>query len=152
MSNFATTRLAKELLKINNEKIDGIIIDKPDDLMLWNAKIIGPIGTPYENGIFELILRFDTDYPNRPPSVQFITPMFHPNIYRDGKICVDILQAEWTPAQNVRTILLSIMSLLTDPNPASPANRDAAILYTSNKKEYDIKVIEFIEMNKNNII
>ena len=138
MSNFATIRLAKELIKINNEKIDGIIIDKPEDLMLWNAKIIGPIGTPYENGIFELVLRFDSDYPNRPPSVQFITPMFHPNIYRDGKICVDILQSsEWSPVLNIRTILLSIMSLLMDPNPASPANREAALLYLSDKDAYE---------------
>jgi ubiquitin-conjugating enzyme E2 A len=145
MLNFATARLAKELIKINNEKIDGIIIDKPDDLMLWHAKIIGPIGTPYENGIFELILKFDSDYPNCPPSVKFITPMFHPNIYRDGKICVDILQSsEWSPVLNVRTILLSIMSLLMDPNPASPANRDAALLYLKDKNEYEETVRKFI--------
>ena len=150
MSKFATVRLTRELSKLmtDSDKVDGIIIEKPDDLMLWFAKINGPTETPYEEGIFDIQLRFDEDYPVKPPSVRFLTPMFHPNIYRDGKICVDILQShEWTPAKNVRTILVSIMSLLMDPNPASPANREAAELYNKNKVAYDQKVREFIKAN-----
>jgi ubiquitin-conjugating enzyme E2 A len=154
MANITVKRLNKELASLQSDKnkINGIIIENPTDIMTWNATITGPSDSPYENGVFKLLIRFNEEYPVKPPSVKYQTPMFHPNIYRDGKICVDILQAEWTPAQNVRTILLSVMSLLTDPNPSSPANRDAAILYSTNKKEYDIKVREFIEINKNNII
>jgi ubiquitin-conjugating enzyme E2 A len=149
--SFANVRLSRELSKLQSEsdKLDGIIIENPTDLMVWNAKISGPPGTPFEKGIFDIILRFDTDYPVKPPSVKFLTPMFHPNIYRDGKICVDILQSsEWTPAQNIRTILVSIMSLLMDPNPASPANREAAELYNKDQNAYGVKVREFIEANK----
>ena len=154
MSTIAIKRLNKELssLQSDKNKINGITIENPNDIMIWNATITGPADSPYEKGVFKMLIRFNEEYPVKAPSVKFLTPMFHPNIYRDGKICVDILQAEWTPAQNVRTILLSVMSLLTDPNPSSPANRDAAILYSTNKKEYDIKVCEFIEVNKNNII
>ena len=154
MSIITLKRLNKELNALQSEKnkIPGITIENPIDIMTWNATITGPSDSPYENGVFKMLIRFNEEYPVKAPSVKFLTPMFHPNIYRDGKICVDILQAEWTPAQNVRTILLSIMSLLTDPNPTSPANRDAAILYDTKRKEYDIKVREFIEMNKNNII
>jgi ubiquitin-conjugating enzyme E2 A len=146
-------RLTKELASLLSEKnkIPGIIIENPSDIMVWNATIIGPPDSPYENGVFKMLIRFNDDYPVKVPSVKFITPMFHPNIYRDGKICVDILQDQWSPALNVRTILLSIMSLLTDPNPASPANRDAAMLY-ENRVEYDEKVREFIEMNKDKIL
>jgi ubiquitin-conjugating enzyme E2 A len=150
MSGFATIRLTRELNKLQSEsdKLDGIIIEKPNDLMVWFAKINGPPNTPYEEGVFDMQLTFDSDYPVKAPSVKFLTPMFHPNIYRDGKICVDILQShEWTPAQNVRTILMSIMSLLMDPNPSSPANRDAAELYNKDKAAYGQKVREFIMTN-----
>jgi ubiquitin-conjugating enzyme E2 A len=151
MSKLTINRLTKELstfqLEIN--KIDGIIIENPIDLMLWNAKICGPPNSPFENGIFDIVLKFDSDYPIKPPSVKFLTPMFHPNIYRDGKICVDILQGEWTPAQNIRTILLSIISLLMDPNPASPANREASELYVKNYNEYVEKVKKLIIDNNN---
>jgi ubiquitin-protein ligase len=149
--NLTTIRLSRELAKLQSEsdKLDGIVITTPSDLMEWHAKISGPPDTPYENGVFDIVLKFDMDYPVKPPSVKFLTPMYHPNIYRDGKICVDILQShEWTPAQNIRTILISIMSLLMDPNTASPANRDAAVLYNKNKIAYGNKVREFIEVNK----
>ena len=151
--SIAVKRLTKELTSLQSEKnkIPGIIIDNPSDIMTWNATILGPSDSPYENGIFKMLIRFNDEYPVKAPSVKCLTPMFHPNFYRDGKICVDILQAEWTPSQNVRTILLSIMSLLTDPNPSSPANRDAAILY-NDKTEYDKKVRQFVEENKDKII
>jgi ubiquitin-conjugating enzyme E2 A len=150
MSKLSTIRLSKELAKLQSdqEKLEGIIIDTPTDLNIWKAKIIGPKDTPYEGGIFELKLSFDSDYPIKSPSVKFITPMYHPNIYRDGQICVDILQGEWSPSQNIRTILMSIISLLSDPNPSSPANREAANLYLSDRKAYDKKVKEFIDKIK----
>jgi ubiquitin-conjugating enzyme E2 A len=153
MSNFSTIRLTRELAKLQSEsdKLEGIVIDKPQDLTKWTARIKGPVDTPYEEGTFEMMLTFDSDYPVKPPSVKFLTPMYHPNIYRDGKICVDILQShEWTPAQNVRTILVSIMSLLMDPNPSSPANREAAELYNKDKKAYDAKVREFVKTQMKN--
>ncbi len=149
--SIAVKRLTKELAKLKEEadKLEGIVIDTPSDIMIWNARIRGPPDTPYEEGEFEMLIKFDNDYPKCAPSVKFLTPMFHPNIYSDGKICVDILQShEWTPAQNVRTILVSIMSLLMDPNPASPANRAAAELYNKDKKAYGEKVREFIKANQ----
>ena len=150
-SKFTTTRLTRELSKLqtDTDKLDGITISPPTDLMCWYAQITGPPDTPYEEGIFNMKLTFDNDYPVKAPSVKFLTPMYHPNIYRDGMICIDILQShEWTPAQNIRTILLSIMSLLMDPNPSSPANREAAELYNKDKVAYNQKVRDFIKANK----
>lgn len=69
--------------------------------------------------MFQLRLQFTKDYPQSPPTVQFVTRMFHPNIYKDGTLCLDIIQSKWSPIYTVATILTSIQSLLQDPNPVS---------------------------------
>lgn len=104
-----------------------------------------PEGTPYEDGTFHLSLSFDETYPNNPPSCQFKTAMFHPNIYSDGKICLDILQNRWSPTYDVAALLTSIQSLLPDPNPSSAANGSAASLFNSNRAAYEAKVRETVE-------
>ena len=71
--------------------------------------------------------------------------MFHPNIYADGSICLDILQNQWSPIYDISAILTSIQSLLCDPNPSSPANSEAARLYNENRREYERKVKEVVE-------
>lgn len=84
---------------------------------------------------------FTEDYPSKPPKeVRFTTEMFHPNVYSDGSLCLDIIQDKWSPTYTVCTLLTSIQSLLTDPNPNSPANPEAARYYTTDKKEYNKRV------------
>lgn len=73
--------------------------------------------TPFEDGTFRLVLTFDESYPNKPPVVKFISKMFHPNVYANGELCLDILQNRWSPTYDVAAILTSIQSLLHDPNP-----------------------------------
>ncbi|ONM27838.1 Ubiquitin-conjugating enzyme E2 3 [Zea mays] len=98
-------------------------------------------------GTFKLTLQFTEDYPNKPPTVRFVSRMFHPNIYADGSICLDILQNQWSPIYDVAAILTSIQSLLCDPNPNSPANSEAARLFSENKREYNRKVREIVEQS-----
>ena len=88
-----------------------------DNLLVWNAVIFGPSDTPFEDGTFKLLLTFDESYPNKPPSVKFLSKMFHPNVYANGELCLDILQNRWSPTYDVAAILTSIQSLLHDPNP-----------------------------------
>ena len=142
--SFSSLRLTRELAKINSEKIEGVEILTTDDLSTWKAMIDGPIGTPFEKGKFTLEIKFNDSYPIKPPSVKFLDKIFHPNVYLDGKICVDILQGAWRPVQNVSTILVSIRSLLIDPNPNSPANREAASLFLQNREEYNNRIINSI--------
>jgi len=80
--------------------------------MIWNAIIFGPQDTPFEDGIFKLVLQFDENYPNKPPSVRFVSRMFHPNVYNDGGLCLDILQNRWSPTYDVAAILTSIQVFL----------------------------------------
>lgn len=123
---------------------------RDDNIMIWDAVVPGPDETPWEGGLFELVLTFGDDYPNSPPKVKFTTPgVFHPNVYTTGDICLDILKAQWSPAYDVRTLLLSIQSLLAEPNPASAANAEAAELITSNRTAYDARVRKAVEATLN---
>lgn len=74
--------------------------------------------TPFEDGSFRLTLTFSEAYPNKPPTVRFVSKMFHPNIYHNGELCLDILQNRWSPTYDVAAVLTSVQSLLNDPNPS----------------------------------
>ena len=87
------------------------------------------------------------DYPNKPPKVKFVSKIFHPNVYADGAICLDILQNQWSPIYDIAAILTSIQSLLNDPNPNSPANAEAARLWQENRREYAKRVKEVVEQS-----
>lgn len=79
-----------------------------DDIMLWEAVILGPDDTPFEEGMFKIVLQFPKKYPLIAPNVHFATRIFHPNVYEDGAICLDVLQSCWSPVYDVSTILSSI--------------------------------------------
>ncbi|CAG9463956.1 unnamed protein product [Pedinophyceae sp. YPF-701] len=113
--------------------------------MMWNAIIFGPEGTPWDGGLFKLSIEFTEDYPNTAPNVRFASKIFHPNIYADGRICLDILQNKWSPIYDVGAILTSVQSLLSDPNCDSPANAEAAQLYRESRREYLLRVRAVVE-------
>ena len=150
----AGRRLLKDLKKIEKESEEGqnlgiTATPEEDSLFRWNAVIFGPDETEWEGGIFKLSLEFTEEYPNKAPKVKFLTKMFHPNIYNDGQICLDILQGMWSPVYDISSILTSIQSLLCDPNPKSPANNEAAELFNKNYKEYVQRVKEMVEKSLN---
>lgn len=135
MSSFALKRITKELENIKKEEIEGFTITDSDNIWIWKGILKGPIDSPYEKGVFPIQITFNEEYPVKPPSLKFLKVPYHPNIYRDGKICIDILEiGSWVPSQNIRTIIISIRSLFMDPNPDSPANSDAAKLFKSSKE------------------
>ncbi|KAF7338012.1 Ubiquitin-conjugating enzyme [Mycena venus] len=139
-------RLIRDFKRLSTDPPGGISGSPcPDNIMLWNAVIFGPAETPFEDGTFKLVLTFDESYPNKPPTVKFLSRMFHPNVYANGELCLDILQNRWSPTYDVAAILTSIQSLLHDPNPNSPANAEAAQLYRENMKEYVRRVKATVE-------
>ena len=77
--------------------------------------------------------------------MKFVSKIFHPNVYNDGRICLDILQNQWSPIYDVWAILTSIRYLLADPNPNSPANSEAASIYNNNKIEYERRVKQIVD-------
>ncbi|GAO48141.1 hypothetical protein G7K_2323-t1 [Saitoella complicata NRRL Y-17804] len=72
-----------------------------DDLFHWQATIMGPGDSPYSGGVFFLAIHFPTDYPFKPPKVNFTTRIYHPNINSNGSICLDILRDQWSPALTI---------------------------------------------------
>ncbi|XBH73186.1 hypothetical protein VPH35_100328 [Triticum aestivum] len=145
MSTPARKRLMRDFKRLQQDPPAGISGAPHDNnITLWNAVIFGPDDTPWDGGTFKLTLQFTEDYPNKPPTVRFVSRMFHPN---NGSICLDILQNQWSPIYDVAAILTSIQSLLCDPNPNSPANSEAARMYSENKREYNRKVREVVEQS-----
>lgn len=134
----ASARIRRELDEIKKDPpancSAGLI---EDNLFKWRATIMGPVDTPYSGGMFSLTIRFPEDYPFKPPIVTFTTQVYHPNISSGGGICLDILNSRWSPALTVSKVLLSICSLLTDPNPASPLDGQIANIYTTNRSLYE---------------
>ncbi|XP_033829454.1 ubiquitin-conjugating enzyme E2 D2 isoform X1 [Periophthalmus magnuspinnatus] len=136
-----------------------------DDMFHWQATIMGPNDSPYQNGVFFLTIHFPTDYPFKPPKVRhishliiytlishfrifycvlfcfvqvaFTTRIYHPNINSNGSICLDILRSQWSPALTISKVLLSICSLLCDPNPDDPLVPEIARIYKTDREKYN---------------
>lgn len=139
MSLKAVNRIKKEIEEIKKEPPSNCSAGpiNEDNLFDWHASIVGPSNSPYAGGLFNLSVSFSEKYPFKPPKIKFITKIFHPNINSNGSICLDILNNNWSPALTIIKVLLSISSLLTDPNPNDPLDKYAANLYLNNKEEYN---------------
>jgi len=146
MSTPCKRRLMRDFKRMQNDPPAGVSASPvADNVMTWNAVIIGPGDTPFEDGTFRLLMQFDEQYPNKPPQVKFTSRMFHPNVYASGELCLDILQNRWSPTYDVGAILTSVQSLLNDPNTSSPANVEASNLFKEHKREYHKRVRETVE-------
>ncbi|KAM7355592.1 ubiquitin-conjugating enzyme E2 R2 isoform 1-T2 [Cochliomyia hominivorax] len=143
-SSSAVRALALEYKSLQEEPVEGFRVKlvNEDNLFEWEVAIFGPPDTLYQGGYFKAHMKFPHDYPYSPPSIRFLTKVWHPNVYENGDLCISILHPpvddpqsgelpceRWNPTQNVRTILLSVISLLNEPNTYSPANVDASVMY-----------------------
>jgi len=134
----ALKRISKELEDLRREPpADCSAGPVGEDLFHWQATIMGPPDSPYSEGCFSLRIQFPPDYPFRPPKLQFTTRIYHPNINESGGICLDILKDQWSPALTIGKVLLSILSLLCDPNPNDPLVPEAAALYKTNLPRFN---------------
>jgi ubiquitin-conjugating enzyme E2 A len=145
--NGQAKRLFTEQENWNKAPLPNVaLIPLRDNLTQWEAVFDGPESTPYEGGKFHLSIDIPKAYPFKPPKVAFKTKIFHPNIYNDGRICLDILNSDkWSPVFSLAQVVQSIQSLLNDPNAASPANGEAGRLYEQDPAAYETKVREFVK-------
>ncbi|XP_031173187.1 ubiquitin-conjugating enzyme E2 C [Sander lucioperca] len=125
-------RLQQELMTLMMSGDQGIsAFPESDNLFKWVGTINGAQGTVYEGLRYRLSLEFPAGYPYQAPRVKFVTSCFHPNVDEQGFICLDILKDKWSALYDVRSILLSIQSLLGEPNNESPLNTTAAELWNN---------------------
>ena len=140
------------------DPIDGVSIGYDEDnIFKWNITIVGPKDSPYEGGIFNAIMTFPQNYPLSPPTFQFTNNIFHPNIYKNGTVCMSILHngsdaygyendsIRWNPTQGVNSVMLSLISILSDPNTESPANIDASNMFSKDVDEYKKRVRKIVQ-------
>lgn len=143
-----------ELLRKPNEHFSVGLVDD-SNLFLWDVLIVGPRDTLYEGGLYRAQLHFPYSYPEMPPKMIFLSQMWHPNINASGRVCISILHPpssrpltesyelpseQWSVVQSVETIIMSVISLLSDPNLESPYNVDAAIQMRKDFEGYKRKV------------
>lgn len=128
---------------------------------IWDIYIKGSEDSLYENTVLHAIIEFSYDYPITPPRMRFVSKMFHPNIYTDGKVCISTLHVadddpssyekpdeKWTPVHSIRTIVLGVISILNEPNVVSPANVDASKMLQQNRQEYE-KIVRELALHEN---
>ena len=142
----ALKRIERELIEIGRDPPVNCSAGPDGDginLFEWRATIMGPCDSPYQGGVFFLSVRFPQQYPFKPPAVKFLTKIYHPNINANGNICLDILKENWSPALTISKVLLSICSLLCDPNPDDPLVVDIAQQYKSSYPNYELTAGEW---------
>ena len=131
-------RIQKELAEISlDPPNDCTAGPKGDNLYEWVSTILGPPNSPYEGGVFFLDITFPSDYPFKPPKLRFRTRIYHCNVNSQGEICLDVLKDNWSPALTISKVLLSVVSLMTDPNPQDPLVGKIAQQLLEDKEEHD---------------
>ncbi|TPX30665.1 hypothetical protein SmJEL517_g05807 [Synchytrium microbalum] len=142
MSAMMMGRLKKELKQLEENPPTGITC-WPDekDIRVLHAEIQGPESTPYRGGVFKLEIQLGDRYPYEPPTTRFITPIYHPNVDGEGRICLDLLKGgppkgQWKPTLNINAVLTSIQILMQDPNPDDPLEIDIANEYKADRTLY----------------
>jgi len=135
------------------------------DMSKWRVFITAPEGTAFETGVFETLISFPTEYPMAPPELVFVSEMWHPNVYPDGKVCISILhppgkdqfneqeraEERWMPAHSPLSIFNCFLTLFEEPNILSPANLDASKMWRDRPDEFRNKAKEIVELARKNL-
>jgi ubiquitin-conjugating enzyme E2 D/E len=139
-----TRRIQKEWQQIQTDPpVDFSLSPVNDDLFHWRAFIMGPTDTPYEGGVFEVELQLPPDYPFKPPKNRFLTKIYHPNIDRHGRHCLDIDGERWSPALSLVHLVAALRSLLTDINPDDPLESEIANIYKADRSQFEATAREW---------
>lgn len=155
--------LRRQLAELNKNPVEGFsagLIDD-NDIYRWEVLVIGPPDTYFEGGFFKAHLTFSKDYPVKPPKMKFVTEIWHPNISKTGDVCISILhdpgedrygyerpEERWLPIHTVETIMVSVISMLADPNDESPANLDAAKEWRESRDDFKRKVARCVKKSQ----
>eukprot|EP00040_Diaphanoeca_grandis_P003881 m.26257 g.26257 ORF g.26257 m.26257 type:complete len:168 (-) comp15333_c0_seq1:231-734(-) len=159
--------LSRQLKDLKKNPVEGFSagLANEDDIYKWDIMVMGPPDTIFEGGYFKAQLTFPTEYPVKPPKLVFQSKMWHPNVYKSGEVCISILHEpgedkhgyedageRWNPTQTVTTIMLSVISMLCDPNDMSPANVDAAKEWRENRAGFESRVRQCVRQSEKDLM
>ncbi|TYJ58515.1 hypothetical protein B9479_000723 [Cryptococcus floricola] len=151
---------------MSNPPANITVLPDEDNIELWKLVMLGPPGSPYEKGRFNVNVDFSKDFPFKPPVIKFQTRVYHPNIDDDGSICIGLLKTEqWKPATRmeigvlasldsllclllilyVNTVLSSVYNLLNEPNPDDPLIASIAEQYRTDRPAFNKKAQEYVQ-------
>jgi ubiquitin-protein ligase len=138
MKQSTVNRLTKELAELSSNPPDNSTVSiVGDNLAHWALNVVGPVGTPYEGGSFQLSIVVPDTYPFKPPEIKFVTRIYHPNVKtEDGSICADVYQTNWAPTLNIRFVIEAILSILMQPNADTAVEPEIAQLMLSDEAAY----------------
>ncbi|KND03792.1 uncharacterized protein SPPG_01248 [Spizellomyces punctatus DAOM BR117] len=142
-------RIEREIRQVQSDKTANVYVQVVgDNLCRLKGMIAGPQGSPYEGGQFLVDIELPDDYPFKPPKMRFETPVYHPNISsQTGAICLDILKDEWSPVLTLKTVLISLQSLLCDPAPDNPQDAEVAKHYLSARADFEKTAREWTQIH-----
>jgi ubiquitin-conjugating enzyme E2 I len=148
MAGIAQGRLSEERKSWRKDHPFGFIAkpakneDGTLNLFQWECAIPGKKDTIWEGGLYKLRMLFKDDYPSTPPKCRFEPPLFHPNVYPSGTVCLSLLDEnkDWKPSISIKQLLVGIQELLNNPNIEDPAQADAYQIYVQNRVEYEKRV------------
>ncbi|KAI1301214.1 Ubiquitin-conjugating enzyme E2 S [Halotydeus destructor] len=130
-------QVTKEITELIHSPPEGIrTLMNEEDVTDIQAIIDGPAGTPYSNGAFRVRLILSKDFPQSPPKGYFVTKIFHPNVSRNGEICVNTLKKDWKPDLGLKHVFLTVKCLLIVPNAESALNEEAGKLLLEHYDDY----------------
>ena len=134
-------RLMKEAADLTRENLEWCTVEPTDNILLWNATLLGPENSPYAERIFNIELHFPDTYPFKAPVVKFITKTYHPSVKTDsGEICQGMIGDNWAPTLNIKYVLQVIKQMLENPEETakdSPVETEIANLVLTNKEEFE---------------
>lgn len=129
-------RIIKEFAQLQKENLDGVTIYIDNECARhMYVDMMGPKETPFEGGKFRIELFLDATYPINAPRARFLTKIYHPNMDPTGAICLDILKDKWSPALQIRSLILSLSALMSEPNVNDPLNVQISKIWKENRKE-----------------
>lgn len=144
MSVPVSRRIVKEIGRLSKETPPGISVDvTPDNMRYLKISLEGPNDSPYQGGMFHLEMYLNEEYPMAPPKVRFLTRIYHPNIDKIGRICLDILKDKWSPALQIQSVLMSLQVLMGNPNIDDPLDEQVAAHWKSKRSDAEKQAKEW---------
>lgn len=141
-------QVCKELSDLTSDPPEGIkVFPNEEDITEIQASIEGPAGTPYAGGHFRMKLVLGKNFPSEPPKGYFLTKIFHPNVAKNGEICVNTLKKDWKAELGIKHVLLTVKCLLIVPNPESALNEEAGKMLLEQYDDYSMRARLFTDIH-----